>query len=127
MNEISEIIKENLIRYRSLKGLSQKKLAESINMEQGNYSKIENGKITPNLHSLQKIAQALDVEIHDLLFKNSDIKRLSLLEKVKLIEKLNEKDLQNIEQVIDKVLQQSIVPQSKQKGRTIQKSPSKER
>lgn len=59
---------ENIRRLRESKGLFQKELAEAANVYQAKISRIENGKtrvIKPEI--LQKIADALDVSVADLV------------------------------------------------------------
>ncbi|MBR6722487.1 helix-turn-helix transcriptional regulator [bacterium] len=47
-------------------GLKQGVLADKLNMERSNLTRIENGKQRPNDDNLEKIAQILNVEIKDL-------------------------------------------------------------
>jgi len=54
---------------RQAKGLSQAKLAVSANMDPATLNRIEQGKGNPNLKTLQRLAEALDVEVGDLLPK----------------------------------------------------------
>ncbi len=61
-NRIKEIRKERKI--------TQEKLAELIDIEPNNVSKIENGKNYPSAENLAKIAQALNTEIHELFIFN---------------------------------------------------------
>lgn len=51
---------------RESKGIRQVKLAELINMEPSNLSKLENGNQFPKEENLEKIANILDVSISDL-------------------------------------------------------------
>lgn len=52
-----------LTRARLRKGLSQARLAEKTGMRQSVISRIENGRINPNLRTLLVIARALDVNL----------------------------------------------------------------
>ncbi len=57
----------NIKKYRKQKGILQQDLAAWCNMEIPNISRIENGRTNPTLRTLQKISQALGVEIADLV------------------------------------------------------------
>ena len=76
MLKIAEIRKE--------KGLTQKQLAEKLKIYQSNMSNWENGITEPDIQSLIKIADILDVHIDELVgrelvdFKNEVEKRKEL-------------------------------------------------
>jgi len=69
MDEISDKtsqIRAKIKIVRSVKGLSQEKMAELIGIEQTTYSNWETGKIEMTLKNLQRVADALGVPIDDL-------------------------------------------------------------
>ena len=53
--------------YRKHRGLSQKNLSSQANVPQGLISEIENGKKTGSVNSLKALAQALNIDIDDLV------------------------------------------------------------
>jgi len=56
---------------RKFRKMTQEQLAELIDIEPNNVSKIENGKNYPSPENLAKIALALNIEIHELfIFDN---------------------------------------------------------
>jgi transcriptional regulator with XRE-family HTH domain len=57
----------NVRKFRLLKGLSQEKLAELSNLHRTYISSVERGYRSISLENIEKIAIALDLEIH-LLF-----------------------------------------------------------
>lgn len=57
----------NVRHFRTLRGLSQEKLAERADLSIEIVSKIERSKSNPALMTLLKIAQALCVPVHELL------------------------------------------------------------
>lgn len=63
MSEFSD----KLRNIREDKDLTQETIAQSIPMNQSNYSKIERGIQEPNLYQLKRIAELLDVSIDELL------------------------------------------------------------
>ncbi len=50
---------------RKLRGLSQEKLSEKINIDPKHLSRIEVGRGFPSLDTLERIAKALNVELKD--------------------------------------------------------------
>lgn len=83
MGEISKKLGLRIKELREKRNLTQLKLAEILNMEASNLSKIERGVQIPKEESLEKLMQALDVEIKDL-FDNAHF-----ADKKVLIEKIN--------------------------------------
>ena len=53
--------------WRDHRGLTQKALAEQVKMTAAQLSEIENGKKTGSVATLQRLAQALDVTVDELL------------------------------------------------------------
>lgn len=51
---------------RISKKIKQGDLADKLNMERSNFTRIESGKQCPNNDNIEKIANALNVEIKDL-------------------------------------------------------------
>ena len=64
MNEIN--IGKNITKFRRSKGIKQGELADMLNMERSNLTRIESGKQRPNDENIEKIAEILGVEIKDL-------------------------------------------------------------
>ena len=62
-------IGEKIRDTRISKGLTQKQLAEKLNTSQQNLAQYENGKRKPKLETLQRIADALDTAVLNLLTK----------------------------------------------------------
>ena len=90
---------------RIAKNLSQKEIALAVDINRGQFSRIENNKVEPNLSSLKKIAEALGVPVSEL-FKESGDYNLdsydkSLVEKVKLIHQLNEEQQKVVFFIVD--------------------------
>lgn len=89
--------------------MSQKEVALTLSMNPSQYSKIENGKVDPQFSSIEKIANALGVSIADIVnsdnvFSEIDFLNKSVIEKVQLIEQLDEKQKESIFSIIDMAL-----------------------
>lgn len=89
--------------------MSQKEVAINLSMNPSQYSKIENGKVDPQFSSIEKIANALGVSIADIVnsdsvFSEIDSLNKSVVEKVQLIEQLEDKQKESIFSIIDMAL-----------------------
>lgn len=70
---------KNLITTRKQEGLTQKKIAEIINVSQQSYSDYENEKTNPDLTTLVKIADVLKVSIDYLIGREDDMGNIVIL------------------------------------------------
>ncbi len=99
--ELGSLIK----KVREAKGLSQKEVALACGMDQGQYSRIENGKTDPAFSAVVRIVQGLGVEMADLfkgdLLKDPNSYDRSLIEKVALIDRLTEDQKKSLFTFID--------------------------
>jgi transcriptional regulator with XRE-family HTH domain len=100
---------------REAKGLSQKEVSLSIDMDPSQYSRIEKDKTDPTCSTLERVASALGVDVAelfgiepritstgDLEYENSFDK--SILEKVKLLAQLTNEEQTAIFQLIDSLV-----------------------
>ena len=60
-------IHENIKRIRKVKNISQKELANRLNISPQNLAQYENGKRKPKIETLNRIATALGVNVTDLM------------------------------------------------------------
>jgi transcriptional regulator with XRE-family HTH domain len=103
------LIGDKIKKVRETKGLSQKEVALSLKMDPAQYSRIENGKTDPSFSSIEKIAKAIGVELSDLfkaeeVFKDVNSYDKTLMEKLSLIEKLEEKEKLTFFSIMDALL-----------------------
>lgn len=61
------IFRERLIEQRKLNHVTQRQMAEYLNMAQPSYIRYENGSAQPSLENLVKIADYFDVSVDYLL------------------------------------------------------------
>jgi len=102
--DLATYISENIKRIRKIKNLSQKEVAMSIDIAQAQYSVIESGKNVPTLTTLEKIAKVFEVDLSQLVKKpnkNDDEINLSILEKIKLIDTLENDEKNCLLKMID--------------------------
>lgn len=87
-------------------GLKQGVLADKLNMERSNLTRIENGKQRPNDDNLEKIAQILNVEIKDLFDFGHFIDKKSIISYIiDSLNDLNEQELMYIYKTITNIKQ----------------------
>jgi len=94
---------------REAKSLSQKELAVLLKMNQAQYSRIESGKTDPSFSAVVKIAKALGVSLPDLfraddIFKDVNSFDKTVMEKISLIESLEDKEKKSIYNIIDSLI-----------------------
>lgn len=99
-------IGKNIKRIRESKGLSAKEVITAINMSAPMYSRIENGKTEPSLTTLEKIAKALGVKLSDFFDNDDKLADVnsydaSIMEKIKLVEELNEEEKKIVFSLVD--------------------------
>ena len=70
MENINEVVKNNLVELRKKRGLTQLELAEKINYSNKAVSRWENGEVTPDLETLNKLAKIYDVPLASIIQKN---------------------------------------------------------
>jgi transcriptional regulator with XRE-family HTH domain len=103
MSKTVDLISANIKRLRELKDLSQKEVAAASKMPQGQYSRIENGKVEPSVSTLEKLAKVFEVSLAEF-FKSNDPNadvNLPLLDKIKLIDTLGKDEQQALFKMID--------------------------
>ncbi len=65
-NSTIDLMRENIRKYRNLKGLTQVQLALNAGLSENYIYEIENGRKTPSLKRLILIADALKIDIKNL-------------------------------------------------------------
>lgn len=82
-----QLILDSIIKSRKEKGLTQKDMAEKLNISQSMYSRLETGSEEITLSRLQEILSILDVDIYQLLkVSMNEDNRDKILEVIKLQE-----------------------------------------
>jgi transcriptional regulator with XRE-family HTH domain len=96
---------DKIRKLREAKGVSQKEVSLTVGIERAQYSRIETGKAEPMLSSLEKIAAALGVTMAYFFTEEQprDIHSYdqSLVERVRMIDELDEKEMNSILTIID--------------------------
>lgn len=69
-NELRKTIAYNLRVERAKRDITQEYLAEKAEISPKHLTKIENEKVSPSIYIIYKLAQALDISVNDLVYKN---------------------------------------------------------
>jgi len=99
-------IGDKIKKAREAKDLSQKEVAALLKMNPSQYSKIENGKVDPQFSTIEKVAKALGVQIVDMvaaddIFKDVSAYDKTLVEKIQLVDQLEEQEKKSVFSIID--------------------------
>ena len=71
-NDLAVAFGKNLMRLRKLKDWTQRELAELVSIDHSMVARWENGKVLPRSATIQRLAEALEVPVDDLLTAFSD-------------------------------------------------------
>lgn len=97
----------NIKKYRKEKGYTQKVLSDMSNISRTYLADVEKDRYNPSLDTLKSIANALNISINNLLEDNSiECKTSELIQDdfkimIEKLKKLNKKDREKIEKMID--------------------------
>jgi transcriptional regulator with XRE-family HTH domain len=99
-------IGDNIKRIRTAKKLSQKEVTINAKLDTAQYSRIENGKTDPSVNTLERIAKAIGISLSDLFSSTEELKEINsydktIMEKVALMETLNEEEKHTIYVMLD--------------------------
>lgn len=105
-NTITMSLGEQIKKVRLAKGLSQKEVVMGANIEKAQFSRIENNKTDPSFSTIEKIANAMGCTMSELFSTGEEIKDInsfskSILEKVSILEHLDEDEKKGIYSIID--------------------------
>ena len=101
MGEIARKLGLRIKELREKQGLTQLKLAEILDMEASNLSKIERGIQIPKEESLEKISSALNVDVKELFNYTHIVNKKDLISKINiLLENSNEETLQRYYRIL---------------------------
>lgn len=97
---------EQIKKIRLAKGLSQKEVVIAADIEKAQFSRIENDKTDPSYSTIEKIAKAMGCTLSELFHTGNEVKDIhsmdkSLMEKVVILENLDEDEKKGLYSIID--------------------------
>lgn len=81
MENIKEVIAKNLIKLRKQNKLTQVELSEKLNYSDKAVSRWESGEVTPDIETLNKIADVYNVDITSMFDQNLNVEDLQKADK----------------------------------------------
>ena len=75
MENIKDIVARNIVALRKKNGLTQIALSEQINYSDKAISRWESGEVTPDVETLNKLAQIFNVKVASFFEENLDIEK----------------------------------------------------
>lgn len=100
---------DRIKQLRTERHWSQAELADAIGSDPRQVSRYENGRITPSLDALARIAETLNISLDYLVFDNAPRRPLNtpttgLDERLDAIAELNDEDINTITNTIDALI-----------------------
>lgn len=105
MDELQKQVGARIRELRKAKGLSQEDLAEMIDSSNSYVGHVERGERNVTLHTLDKIAQALKVEVKELLAYQGMPIDQRLLVVLKILEGKSDKDIRRATIVLEQLFE----------------------
>ena len=108
---------ENLKKCRAQRGISQEELAKKISIHPVQFSRYERGQTAPSIEVVQKIADALEVSIDQLVYGDQDNKAeqsiddRELLSMFKKIQLLNDRQKETVKDFLSSYILKSELKQ----------------
>ena len=99
-----ELLGKKIQQIRKSRGFTQEKLAEIIEMDSGYICKMETGRHTPSLETLEKLANALKVELSEFLNFETLIEadyKTKLIELIEVLPKDKQRQLYNVARALE--------------------------
>lgn len=101
MKTTKELLGARIKELRKLSKMTQEKLAEQIGVDPKYVSFIEVGRSSPSLEAMEKIAQALDVEIKDMFeFSHQEAREVSIEQIDEMLSDVTEEQLKIIHRIV---------------------------
>ena len=104
-------IGSNIKKIRKQKGLLQKEVASTVDMQASSYSKIESGQRDISVEALDKIAQLFRMTVDEIIHYGDSkiptpvkVEDKAATEKIQLISQLDEEDKNALYRIIDGML-----------------------
>lgn len=108
MTHYQEILSENLKRIRKEKKLSQVVIAERSGVITSTYSRVESCQVSPNLSTLEKLAEAMEVPMAEF-FREERKVETSVLDKLEKIDEMSEYNQNVVTILLDSIIEKDRV------------------
>ncbi|MDG5490582.1 helix-turn-helix domain-containing protein [Psychroserpens sp. SPM9] len=108
MSPIQQLLSDNLKAIRREKKISQQYIADRSDMLASTYNRIENMKVSPSIETIERIANAIDIPIAELL-QSRQVSDKSILQKLEIINNLSEYNKSVVEILLDSIIEKDML------------------
>lgn len=96
MRDVRERLRKNLSYYLTTKNITQKSLAESLNVSQAAVNNWIKGKNSPDIEIIAKLCEILNVSINDLLELPSNKAEVYLIQKYRSLDEYGKRNIDTL-------------------------------
>ena len=111
MSPTQQLLIDNLKFYRTQKKLTQANVAKASDMLASTYSRLETGQVSPQLQTLERVCDAIDIPVASL-FRSREVKDQTVVEKLESIAGLSEYNRNVIEIMMDTIIEKDKLERS---------------
>ncbi|WP_298507470.1 helix-turn-helix transcriptional regulator [uncultured Kordia sp.] len=108
MTHYQKVLSENLKRIRKEKKLSQVVIAERSGVITSTYSRVESCQVSPNLSTLEKLAEAMEVPMAEFFREEQEVE-LTVLDKLESIDAMSEYNQNVVTILLDSIIEKDRV------------------
>lgn len=108
MTHYQKVLSENLKRIRKEKKLSQVVIAERSGVITSTYSRVESCQVSPNLSTLEKLAEAMDVPMAEFFREDQEVEP-TVLDKLERIDVMSEYNQNVVTILLDSIIEKDRV------------------
>jgi transcriptional regulator with XRE-family HTH domain len=108
MTHYQKVLSENLKRIRKEKKLSQVVIAERSGVITSTYSRVESCQVSPNLSTLEKLAEAMDVPMAEFFREEQEVEP-TVLNKLERIDAMSEYNQNVVTILLDSIIEKDRV------------------
>lgn len=113
MTEVQQLLIDNLKFYRVEKKLTQANVAKASDMLPSTYSRLETGQVSPQLQTLERVCDAIDIPVVNL-FRSREVKDQTIIEKLEAIAGLSEYNRNVVEILLDSIIEKDKLEKSQE-------------
>ena len=104
MTPTQQLMLENLKHYRKENRLTQAQIAKKSDMLPSTYSRLETGQVSPQLQTLERICNAIGIQVVDL-FQSREIADKDTAQKLEMVNGLSEYNRNVVGVLLDSIIE----------------------
>jgi transcriptional regulator with XRE-family HTH domain len=106
MEDIKTLLGRRIRYLRTLRGMTQQKLGEKVDLNYKYLGAVERGEKNPSIDNLAKIAEGLNVELHEIFIIKDQVEDTRILKRKidEFLKAAGKKEIRTIYRVIEAIL-----------------------